>query len=34
MAIYSFSTDHRKLCAADYKNVYKGTLFKVHQPQF
>lgn len=32
MALYSFSTDLRIRCAADYKSVFDGALFKVHQP--
>lgn len=34
MTRYSFSTDVRIRCAADYKNVFDGALFKVHQPHF
>lgn len=34
MALYSFSTDLRIRCAADYKSVFDGALFKVHQPHF
>lgn len=34
MALYSFSTDCRVRCAADYKSVFDGALFKVHQPHF
>ena len=34
MALYSFSTDVRLRCAADYKGVFDGALFKVHQPHF
>ncbi|MDH2636895.1 ribonuclease P protein component [Acinetobacter nosocomialis] len=34
MALYSFSTDRRVRCAADYKSVFDGALFKVHQPHF
>ena len=32
--IYGFSTDVRIHCAADYKSVFDGALFKVHQPHF
>jgi len=31
---YEFSTDVRIHCAADYKSVFDGALFKVHQPHF
>ncbi|PVZ82924.1 ribonuclease P protein component [Serratia sp. S1B] len=34
MTRYSFSTDVRIRCAVDYKNVFDGALFKVHQPHF
>jgi len=34
MTLYSFSTDVRIRCAADYKSVFDGALFKVHQPHF
>ena len=34
MTLYSFSADVRIRCAADYKNVFDGALFKVHQPHF
>lgn len=34
MALYSFSTDRRVRCAADYKSVFDGALFKVHQRHF
>lgn len=34
MALYSFSTDRRVRCAADYKSVFDSALFKVHQPHF
>ncbi|WP_151709578.1 ribonuclease P protein component [Acinetobacter brisouii] len=34
MALYSFSTDVRIRCAVDYKSVFDGALFKVHQPHF
>lgn len=33
-ALYGFSTDVRIHCAADYKSVFDGALFKVHQPHF
>ena len=33
-ALYGFSTDVRIRCAADYKSVFDGALFKVHQPHF
>jgi ribonuclease P protein component len=32
--LYGFSTDVRLRCAADYKSVFDGALFKVHQPHF
>lgn len=32
--IYGFSTDVRIHCLADYKSVFDGALFKVHQPHF
>ena len=32
--IYGFSTDVRIHSAADYKSVFDGALFKVHQPHF
>ena len=32
--LYSFGTDVRLRCAADYKGVFDGALFKVHQPHF
>ena len=32
--LYGFSTDVRIHCAADYKSVFDGALFKVHQPHF
>ncbi len=32
--LYGFSTDVRLRCAADYKGVFDGALFKVHQPHF
>ena len=34
MALYSFSPAVRIHCAADYKDVFDGALFKVHQPHF
>ena len=34
MTLYSFSTESRIRCAADYKSVFDGALFKVHQPHF
>ena len=34
MTLYGFSTDVRIHCAADYKGVFDGALFKVHQPHF
>ncbi|TCM68644.1 ribonuclease P protein component [Acinetobacter calcoaceticus] len=34
MSIYSFGTELRLRCAADYKGVFDGALFKVHQPHF
>ena len=32
--LYGFSTAVRLRCAADYKSVFDGALFKVHQPHF
>lgn len=32
--LYGYSTDIRIHCAADYKSVFDGALFKVHQPHF
>ena len=32
--LYGFSTEVRIRCAADYKSVFDGALFKVHQPHF
>ena len=32
--LYSFGTEFRLRCAADYKGVFDGALFKVHQPHF
>ena len=32
--LYGFSTELRLRCAADYKGVFDGALFKVHQPHF
>ena len=32
--LYSFSAEVRLRCAADYKGVFDGALFKVHQPHF
>lgn len=34
MSFYSFGTELRLRCAADYKGVFDGALFKVHQPHF
>lgn len=34
MTLYSFSTEVRIHCAADYKAVFDGALLKVHQPHF
>ncbi|MDM1249315.1 ribonuclease P protein component [Acinetobacter sichuanensis] len=34
MSLYSFSPEVRIRCAADYKGVFDGALFKVHQPHF
>ena len=34
MPLYSFSPEVRLRCAADYKGVFDGALFKVHQPHF
>lgn len=34
MSLYSFSPTVRIRCAADYKDVFDGALFKVHQPHF
>ncbi len=34
MALYSFGIESRIRCAADYKSVFDGALFKVHQPHF
>ncbi|SPL71853.1 ribonuclease P protein component [Acinetobacter stercoris] len=34
MTLYSFGTDVRIHCASDYKSVFDGALFKVHQPHF
>ncbi|WP_180028821.1 ribonuclease P protein component [Acinetobacter sp. YH16032] len=34
MTLYSFSPEVRIRCAADYKGVFDGALFKVHQPHF
>ena len=34
MTLYNFSTDVRIRCATDYKSVFDGALFKVHQPHF
>ncbi|AOA59793.1 ribonuclease P protein component [Acinetobacter larvae] len=34
MTLYHFSTALRLRCAADYKSVFEGALFKVHQPHF
>ena len=34
MTLYSFGHDVRIRCAADYKSVFDGALFKVHQPHF
>ena len=32
--LYGFGTELRLRCAADYKGVFDGALFKVHQPHF
>ena len=32
--LYGFGTEVRIRCAADYKDVFDGALFKVHQPHF
>ncbi|WOE30832.1 MULTISPECIES: ribonuclease P protein component [unclassified Acinetobacter] len=32
--LYGFSTEVRLRCASDYKSVFDGALFKVHQPHF
>ena len=32
--LYGYSTEVRLHCAADYKGVFDGALFKVHQPHF
>jgi ribonuclease P protein component len=32
--LYGYSTGVRLRCAADYKGVFDGALFKVHQPHF
>ncbi|MPW43868.1 ribonuclease P protein component [Acinetobacter guerrae] len=34
MTLYSFGTNVRLHCAADFKGVFDGALFKVHQPHF
>ena len=34
MTLYSFSPEVRLRCAADFKGVFDGALFKVHQPHF
>ena len=34
MPLYSFGTEMRIRCASDYKGVFDGALFKVHQPHF
>ncbi len=34
MTLYSFGTELRIRCAADYKSVFDGALFKVHQTHF
>lgn len=34
MTLYSFSTEVRLRCAADYQGVFNGALFKVHQSHF
>ena len=34
MTLYDFGTERRLRCAADYKVVFDGALFKVHQPHF
>ena len=32
--LFGYSTEVRLRCAADYKGVFDGALFKVHQPHF
>ena len=32
--LHNFGTEVRIRCAADYKSVFDGALFKVHQPHF
>jgi len=32
--VVKFGTESRIRCAADYKSVFDGALFKVHQPHF
>lgn len=34
MTLYSFGTEKRIRCAADYKSVFDDALLKVHQPHF
>ena len=34
MALYSFGIESRIRTATDYKSVFDGALFKVHQPHF
>lgn len=34
MPLFSFSPALRIRCATDYKSVFDGALFKVHQPHF
>ncbi|EPF81712.1 ribonuclease P protein component [Acinetobacter rudis] len=34
MPLYSFGTERRLRCAADFKGVFDGALLKVHQPHF
>ena len=34
MPLYSFGTELRLRCAADFKGVFDGALLKVHQPHF
>ena len=34
MTLYNFGPEVRIRCAADYKGVFDGALFKVHQPHF
>ena len=34
ITLHNFGTEVRIRCAADYKGVFDGALFKVHQPHF